>query len=54
MKKQDVIPVAALRDLWETGEVHSAEEYAKKMNSVGLCSQYAVRCEDEECMGTSS
>ncbi|CDF39798.1 WD40-repeat containing protein [Chondrus crispus] len=36
MKKQDVIPLTVLRDLWETGDVRSAEKYAREMNSVGL------------------
>ncbi|CDF40982.1 WD40-repeat containing protein [Chondrus crispus] len=36
MKKQDVIPLTVLRDFWETGDVRSAEKYAREMNSVGL------------------
>ncbi|CDF40582.1 WD40-repeat containing protein, partial [Chondrus crispus] len=36
MKKQDVIPLGVLRDLWGTGDVSIARKYATQMSSVGL------------------
>ncbi|CDF37855.1 NB-ARC protein [Chondrus crispus] len=36
MKKQDVIPLGVLRDLWGTGDASIARKYATQMSSVGL------------------
>ncbi|CDF33320.1 WD40-repeat containing protein [Chondrus crispus] len=36
MKKQTVMPLAVLRDLWGAGDVNIARKYATQMESVGL------------------